>query len=271
MKFSHEASVPKQPSIPDNFALSNGKQSKFMCLKTCGSSGPRPAAFNADTINTIGIDNRCSKCISNVRSDFIGKLIKEIKTIHGYHGTKTKTVYRGLLQWRILDDEGNPHVIQIPGGYYDPKGSSRLISPQHWAQARIKGKDKDSPNGTYCKTYHDCTILAWGNDQFKQTVPLDTANCFTLPLAPGFTAFHDYCKRNKINPSATFKASKCCIPIYQVQPTVTVSEGEDTTAASEGAYSDPKLVNLDGEDHSETTTELTMESPKKDNEEASGW
>ena len=106
-----------------------------------------------------------------------------------------------------------PHVIQIPGGYYDPKGTSRLISPQHWAQARIKGKDKDSPDGTYCKTYHDRTILAWGNDQFKRTVPLDTANCFTLPLAPGFTAFHDYCKKNKIDPSATFKASECCMPI----------------------------------------------------------
>jgi hypothetical protein len=52
-----------------------------MCLETHGNSGPRPAAFDADTIDTIGIDNHCSKCISNVRSDFIGKLIKEIKTI----------------------------------------------------------------------------------------------------------------------------------------------------------------------------------------------
>jgi hypothetical protein len=101
-------------------------------------------------------------------------------------------------------------------------------------------------------------------DQFKRTVPLDTANCFTLPLAPGFTAFHDYCKRNKIDPSATFKASECCMPTYQVQPAVTVSEGATKTAASEGAYSDPKLVNLNGEDQSATTTELTLESPKKE-------
>jgi hypothetical protein len=264
MKFSHEAPVPRQPSIPDNFALCKGERPEFMCLETRGSSGARPAAFDADTIDTIGIDNRCSKCISNVRSDFVGKLIKEVKTIHGYHGAETKTIYRGLLQWRILDDEGNPHVIQIPNGYYDPKGTSRLISPQHWAQARIKGKDKDSPDGTYCKTYHDRTILAWGNDQFKRTVPLDTANCFTLPLAPGFTAFHDYCKKNKIDPSATFKASECCMPTYQVQPAVTVSEGATKTTASEGAYSDPKLVNLNGEDQSATTTELTLESPKKE-------
>jgi hypothetical protein len=171
-----------------------------MCLETCGSSRPRPAAFNADTIDTIGIDNWCSKCISHMQSDFIGKLIKEIKTICGYHGVKTKMVYRGLLQWRILDDKGNPHVIQIPGRYYDPKGTSRLISPQHWAQARIKGKDKDSPNGTYCKTYHDHTILAWGNDQFKQTVPLNTSNCFTLPLALGFMAFHDYVHKEQDQP-----------------------------------------------------------------------
>jgi hypothetical protein len=57
-----------------------------------------PAAFDVDTIDTIGIDNQCSKCISNVRSDFVGKLIKEVKTIHGYHGAETKMIYRGLLQ-----------------------------------------------------------------------------------------------------------------------------------------------------------------------------
>jgi hypothetical protein len=85
MKFSHEASVPKQPSIPNNFALSNRERSKFMCLEKHGSSRPRPAAFDVDTIDTIGIDNRCSKCISNVRRDFIGNLIKETKNIHGYH------------------------------------------------------------------------------------------------------------------------------------------------------------------------------------------
>jgi hypothetical protein len=98
LKFSHKTSVTKQPSIPNNFALSKSKQSDFMCLKTCGNSSPRPAAFDADTIDTIGIDNHCSKCISNVRSDFIGELIKEIKTICRYHGVETKMVYRGLLQ-----------------------------------------------------------------------------------------------------------------------------------------------------------------------------
>jgi hypothetical protein len=34
------------------------------------------------------------------------------------------------------------------------------------------------------------------------------------------------------------------MPKYQVQPAVTVSQGATKTAASEGAYSDPKLVNL---------------------------
>jgi hypothetical protein len=54
------------------------------------------------------------------------------------------------------------------------------------------------------------------------------------------------------------------MPTYQVQPAVTVSEGATKTAASEGAYSDPKVVNLNGEDQSATTTELTLESPKKE-------
>ena len=79
-------------------------------------------------------------------------------------------MYRGLLQWRILDDDGTSHVIQILGGYYDPKGPSRLISPQHWVQARIKGKDKESPDGTYCKTYHDETTMICTSKQYHLTL-----------------------------------------------------------------------------------------------------
>jgi hypothetical protein len=93
-----------------------------MCLETCENSSPRPAAFDVDTIDTIRIENHCSKCISNVRSDFTGKLIKEIKTFCRYHGVETKMVYRGLLQWRILDDKGNPYVIQIPKRVHSNSG-----------------------------------------------------------------------------------------------------------------------------------------------------
>jgi glutaredoxin len=44
---------------------------------------------------------------------------------------------------------------------------TRLLSPQHWAQTRKKGRD------SYGITYHDAIIMRWNKDKYQITAPLD--------------------------------------------------------------------------------------------------
>jgi hypothetical protein len=49
------------------------------------------AQFDTDAM-TIGVDNRCTACISNNREHFVGKLIPGRKVIKGFHGSKATKV-----------------------------------------------------------------------------------------------------------------------------------------------------------------------------------
>ena len=70
----------------------------------------------------------------------------------------------GTVEWKIKDDNGKVHNFILPNTYYSSSVETRLLSPQHWAQTRKKGRD------TYCVTYHD---LIWNKDKFQITAPLD--------------------------------------------------------------------------------------------------
>ncbi len=88
--------------------------------------------FDSDSA-PVGIDNRCSACISHVPEDFIGDLVDTDRTIRGFAGTKTSGVKIGTLRWSWLDDQGIEHTFNIPKSYFVPQGKVRLLSPQHWA------------------------------------------------------------------------------------------------------------------------------------------
>ena len=47
----------------------------------------RVAQFDTDS-GPLGIDNRCSACISHIKADFIGELIPCTRTIKGFRGTR---------------------------------------------------------------------------------------------------------------------------------------------------------------------------------------
>ena len=93
--------------------------------------------WNADS-SPVGVDNRASACISNVKADFeddLEPVQRKVKTFNGtYHGQ----VYQGTLRWSVLDTQGRTHHWCIPNSYYIPEGGMRLFSPQHWAQERLK-------------------------------------------------------------------------------------------------------------------------------------
>jgi hypothetical protein len=51
------------------------------------------------------------------------------KTIDGHLST---------MQWKILGDDGIRRQIQIANSYYVPAGTTRILSPQHWAKLADK-------------------------------------------------------------------------------------------------------------------------------------
>ena len=153
--------------------------------------------FDTDS-QMIGVDNRCSACITHVRSDMPGDLIPCHRSIKGFGGAKIWEVWRGTIKWCIEDDTGVKHTHIIPNSYYVPQAKVRLLSPQHWAQART-GVDKNGGAGTIT-TATTCTLF-WDNKSACRTIPIDTKgnNVATFYMATGYQRFHDYCLTTNID------------------------------------------------------------------------
>ena len=95
--------------------------------------------FDSDSA-PIGVDNRCSACISHIPEDFICNLVDSNRTIKGFAGSKTTGIKVCTLQWYWLDDAGVEYKFKIPKSYYYvPQGKVQLLSPQHWGKHN-KGK-----------------------------------------------------------------------------------------------------------------------------------
>jgi hypothetical protein len=149
----------------------------------------RTVVFDTDSA-PVGIDSRCSACISPFESDFVGPLQDTGVTIKGFGGTRTRGVKRGTVRWRWQDDEGTVHSFDIPGSYYVKEAEYRLLSPQHWAKAQ----GDTTPFGTGCNTDSTHSQLYWNGRKNTLTVPLGTRdNVSTFRLAPGYDDFHAFC------------------------------------------------------------------------------
>ena len=160
-----------------------------------GSQGRNSVTFDTDS-GPIGIDNRCSVCMSNDKGDFVGELTKTFKYINGFNGTNRHTVYEGTIEWNLEDDEGAVHTIQIPKSYYIPDGPGRLMSPQHWgqqAQALQLQDGEQDVDGTFCITFPHRVELWWDKGSRCKTIEIDEQNVFTMNLAPGYEEFMGYC------------------------------------------------------------------------------
>ena len=70
-------------------------------------------AFDTDS-GPIGIDNRCTACISHRIEDFEGQLVDSNRSIKGFGGTRTKNVKMGTIKWKWLDDAGMEYKFRIP-------------------------------------------------------------------------------------------------------------------------------------------------------------
>ncbi|GFH52929.1 hypothetical protein CTEN210_09405 [Chaetoceros tenuissimus] len=158
--------------------------------------GTRSTKFDTDS-GDVGIDNRCSACISHKVDDFVGDLRETNRVIKGYGGTKTANLMVGTIKWNILDDEGMPHEFLIPNSYYSPQGGVRLLSPQHWAKVQKGNKKHLKP---FSRTTATDVTLVWNNQASKLTVPLSKeSNVATLRLSPGYEKFHAFCAECESN------------------------------------------------------------------------
>jgi len=177
-----EGQCPGQPAIPCDIAARI--QTMTTTMKATGEShkGPPVAGFDADSCE-IGVDNRCSKCTSNHKKDFVGDLKRITKRISGCTGATVKTLWEGTIKWSFEDDQGRASTFLIPESMHDPEGGHRLLSPQHWAQTQ---KQLDPMHhGTHESAFDDEVVLCWKSKTRQQTIPLDNANVGAIWSAPG--------------------------------------------------------------------------------------
>ena len=108
-----------------------------MAMPTKTSTPRNDNVFQMDTYSaTIGIDNRCTLCISHITEYFVGELIESRRKIRGFEGVIQTKIKTGTLLWRWEDDQGQEHKFLIPNSLFIPSGKCRLLSPQHWDQTR---------------------------------------------------------------------------------------------------------------------------------------
>ena len=74
-----------------------------LAMATHTRATERKVYFDTDS-EWVGVDNRCSGCISHVRSDFVGELRESNRVIKGFGGTRTVNIKVGTLRWAWDDD-----------------------------------------------------------------------------------------------------------------------------------------------------------------------
>ena len=177
--------VPSERNILANVALA--------CPAKQTTTQERIVKFDTDA-KPIGVDNRCSTCISPYIEDFIGPPEDTNKTIKGSAGARTNNPKIGTLRWQWSDDSGKIHTFEIPNSYYVPSCKLRLLSPQHWAQTR-NPVDRET---TRCVTSSVNVYLRWtnGDENYELTLPLNKrgSNVGTLYSHPGYNKYDLFCQ-----------------------------------------------------------------------------
>ena len=166
----------------------------------------------------MAVDNCCSSCISNCLDDFVGPLQQVVARVKGIGGTQIVATMKGVLRWRITDDEGRVHTFLIKDSYYHKDSPYRLVSPQHLAQACY-----DDERGTWCGTYRNAVELHWDHNKFKRSIPLNESNIALMRSAPGFDSFVVFATAFE---ELTDDAGFICLP-------TTVSDQEDDSSDEE--------------------------------------
>ena len=140
--------------------------------------------FDTDSY-PIKVDNCATRCMSPVKSDFIGPFKPVRVRVKGFFGDKVMNIYEATLRWHIDDDDGAQAQHDIAKSYYVKSAPTRILSPQHWA--KMSGDNTARSKGTWCATYDDTIVLHWDQNTRKRVIPLDPyTNTATIFSSSGF-------------------------------------------------------------------------------------
>ena len=133
------------------------------------------------------VDNGASASITPYLTDFITPLQPINRKVKGIGGHAQAT-YKGTIQWKVQDDQGQSHHFTLPNSYFVAMARSRILCPQHLAQT---AKDNyPLPLGTGEVTGDKYIQLFWNQCKYVKTIKLDPRrNIGMTHTAPGIHKF----------------------------------------------------------------------------------
>ena len=136
------------------------------------------------------VDNGASASITPHLTDFISPpkpINSKVKGIGGH----AQAMYKGTLQWKIQDNQGQSDRFTLPNSYYVATAPSRILCPQHLAQT---AKDNyPLPLGTGEVTGDEYIQLFWDQRKYVKTIKLDPRrNIGMTHTAPGIHRYTDF-------------------------------------------------------------------------------
>ena len=76
------------------------------------------------------IDNGASASITPYLTDFMLPLQPINSKVEGFGGHAQAT-YKGTIQWKVQDDQGQSHCFTLSNSYFVASAPSRILCPQH--------------------------------------------------------------------------------------------------------------------------------------------
>jgi hypothetical protein len=190
--------------------------------------------FDTDLV-PVGVDNRCTGCISNRIEDFEGPMIESNRAIKGFGGSRTTGIMIGTLAWRWMDNAGREHKFLIPKSFHVKGGNVRLLSPQHWAETQ---KGTKPIQGTGSETDARQVTLFWNQRKNKLTILLGKSdNVATFLSAAGYQKCSAFLAEADMSIEEEQRA-----PAALCMPTQVISNNEDDGDTEENAYEEDEVV-----------------------------
>ena len=187
-------------------------------MQVTGSKYVSNKYFDTESGTPIGVDNRCSGCISNIMDDFIGPLVECNQPIKGFGGTRPGIVKTRTRRWRWLYNNGKRHKFPISNSYYVPQGGEQIMRPQNWEQAQ---KYENTIQGTGRTIDTRAVSLYWDHIKYELTIPLyKSNNVYNINTASVYITFKMYCQKAELGPNMD------SYPLVVEQATSEVSEYE---------------------------------------------
>ena len=142
------------------------------------------------------VDNGSSASITPYLTDFIvppQPINSRVKGIGGH----AQATYKGTVQWKVQDDQGQLHHFTLPNSYFIASAPSTILCPQHLAQ--IAKDNYPLPLCTGEVMGDEYIQLFWNQRKYVETIKLDPRrNIGMTHTAPGIHKFQDFIPQQAI-------------------------------------------------------------------------